>query len=177
MFLTFRTAYFDANRHLVTDLGDIARHYFRGWFVIDFLSTFSIDQIAAPFVDDPSNLRIIKLLRILRLARLAKLFNLLKNGPLYEKFEDLTSQINPGVFRLPSLFMFLLFCAHIIACIWYGGSPTTGASWVRSYFFGDNDGAAVEIGSPLSGDPTDTSGPVSTVGQYYLASFYWALAT
>jgi len=171
LFIAFRTGYWDTERLLVYDVKKISIHYLKGWFTIDFLSTVPIDQIAAGFVSDPSKLRLIKLLRILRLARLAKLFNLLKNGPLYEKFEDLTSQVNSGMFRMPSLFMFLLFCAHIIACIWYGAASTGSDSWVRAYFFDENHQGSMEAGVVMP------NGNKSTVTLYYLASFYWALAT
>ena len=49
--LCFRTAYQDEQLVYVTEPRMIANNYFRGWFSVDFLSTFPIDRIIMLFND------------------------------------------------------------------------------------------------------------------------------
>jgi hypothetical protein len=91
MILTFRTAYFEERskadaqeaRVIITDPKMIAIRYFRGFFVIDLLSSFPLDLVllttcesvdgAQKLLRGPSALKIIRLVRVLRLMRVNKL--------------------------------------------------------------------------------------------------------
>lgn len=54
IFLCFRVAYQDEQLVYVTEPRMIAHNYLRGWFIIDFLSTFPIDRIIMAFQDSDS---------------------------------------------------------------------------------------------------------------------------
>jgi hypothetical protein len=136
MALSFRTSYFSKQRELNRDPWKAATAYTRGWFVIDFMTTFPFDRIAGKFVADPGSIRIIKMLRVVRLARLAKLAKVLQNGPLFEVLEDLTAGIDPSIFNVLFLFMQLFFCAHMIGCVWHLiCSVDKDNNWSDDYFF------------------------------------------
>jgi hypothetical protein len=139
--MAFRTAYFTDQRQLIYDGQSVAKHYIKSWFFIDFVTTVPIDRIAKSFVSENGGaLRVVKILRVLRLFRLAKLMKILQNGPLFEKFEDLTRSVNPSVFNLLSLFAQLLFAAHLIGCIWHGVTfLQPEESWVSDYFSAGDD--------------------------------------
>lgn len=162
MFMSFRTAYFTEQRQLIYDGNQVVRHYLTGWFAIDFITTFPVDRMAGEFVDDPKDLRVVKILRVLRLFRLAKLAKIMQNGPLFEKFEDLTQGINQSFFNLCFLILVLLMAAHLIGCTWHFVAASED-SWVRDYFY---DSAPAETGEAKKNFST-----------LYLTSFYWALAT
>ena len=92
MLLTFRTAYFRRmDKIFVTIPTEIASNYFKGWFIIDFLSTFPVDTVVMSIImsnndtsgnskDAAAQIRALKLIRVLRLIRLLKLARLLKLG-------------------------------------------------------------------------------------------------
>jgi hypothetical protein len=136
MALSFRTSFFSKQRELNTDPSRAAIAYLKGWFTIDFMTTFPFDRIAAKFVADPGSIRVIKMLRVVRLARLAKLAKVLQNGPLFEVLEDLTAGIDPSIFNVLFLFLQLFFCAHMIGCVWHLiCSVDKDANWLDDYFF------------------------------------------
>ena len=98
---------------------EIAQHYLKGWFIIDFSSTVPIDTIVKSIVQDGgSGLRILKTIRILRLIRLLKLVRLLKLSSL---FSDVDSyfEISPSTMRLLSLLFQVSFIAHLLGCFWH----------------------------------------------------------
>jgi len=181
MLLMFRTSYYTVQRQLIYDVPSITKHYLRGSFLIDFITTVPVDRIAKIFVTEGSALRVVKILRVLRLFRLVRLARLLQNGPLFEKFEDMTRGINPSVFTLTFLFFQLLFVAHLIGCIWHGVTQLQfDKSWVLNYF-GDHD-ACGTAAYPLCGTVESVDANLESEEQYafttkYLTSVYWALAT
>jgi len=54
----------------VTDMKEIAKHYFKGWFFIDFVSVFPFEQIIVGLGKGT------KLFRLFRLPRLLKLIDI-----------------------------------------------------------------------------------------------------
>jgi len=162
MILSFRTAFFTEQRQLIYDSHAVFWHYLKGWFMIDFITTLPVDRIAGGFIQDPQDLRVVKVLRVLRLFRLAKLAKIMQNGPLFEKFEDMTQGINQSFFNLCFLIIILLMAAHLIGCTWHFVAAGDG-SWVSDYW----SAQATDIDS-LDFIPVWTR---------YLTSFYWALAT
>lgn len=56
----------------------IATNYFRGWFLVDFVSTVPLDTLFSTMVHNSEALRGTKLIRMIRLVRLFKIFRLLK---------------------------------------------------------------------------------------------------
>ena len=124
----------------ITDRRKIAKHYLKGWFVIDFLSTLPVYRMATAVASSggeeaPSATRAIKTIRVLRLARLLKLVRLLKLRKLSEKMRDL--EINPGVLRVFGLVSRILFVAHLFASLWYAVGAWSlqeyGRSWTAEF--------------------------------------------
>jgi hypothetical protein len=74
--VTFNTAAVDSDENLVVSRGAICKMYLRGWFGIDFVSTFPIDRVVLALTSgggNPALLRSVKLIRAVRLARLFKI--------------------------------------------------------------------------------------------------------
>jgi CRP-like cAMP-binding protein len=173
MFGAFNTAYFTqtVNRSLVVNKSMIMKNYLSGWFFIDFVTTFPFDRIAKPFVKEGGALRSIKLLRVLRLARLLKLAKILQNGPLQEWWADATMNLNPAVFQLPYLYTLLLFCAHLLGCLWRATSNMEGeGGWANSFsiYLGDKDADGMLVATATENLP---------LANQYLTSMYWAITT
>ena len=91
----------------------IAKHYLKGWFTIDFLSTVPFDfLLEGMFPISPRTLRILRLARLMRLLRLAKLSQVTSSWGSGSAF------INQSVFRLSLMLFWVLLLAHWIACVW-----------------------------------------------------------
>lgn len=164
MIFSCNTAFKDHSGKYILKRSLIRTNYYQGSFAIDFLSTMPFDWLGSLFTNDSGSLRVTKLFRVFRLGRLAKLAKLLQNGPVQEKIDDLTSSINSAVFQLPMLYIILIFCAHIIACVWYGVSEwRKEATWGAGYY-----------GALNQTNPDD--GAISK-SERYLTSFYWAITT
>jgi len=176
MVLAFNTTYKSDSGVYIVKRSLIRENYFKSSFTIDFLSTVPMDRLMGAFTNNGSQLRLFKLFRIFRLGRIAKLAKLLQNGPVQEKIDDLTSQINSAVFKLPVLYLLLLFCAHIFGCVWYGVSESgwrqpNSTNWGTNYY-----------GERSCDDPTEVPGDVlcgTTISteERYLTSVYWAITT
>lgn len=142
----------------------IAAHYMRGWFAVDFASTFPFDLIvdlASGGASDSAALRSTRLLRILRLARLLKLMRLSRLSRLLRQLESWNGQgASQSTFSLLRLTLYLTVVAHFIACFWYGVSSDTPPdsamiSWV--------------VGAGLDRN--------SSLGHNYTVSLYWAFTS
>ncbi len=121
---------------LITNRIEIAKHYLKGWFGIDFMSTLPVYRIATAISSSageeaPSATKVIKTIRVLRLARLLKLVRLLKLRKLSEKMRDL--DINPGVLRIFGLVSRILFVAHLFASLWYAVGSWSLSEYGRSW--------------------------------------------
>ncbi|CAN0363824.1 unnamed protein product, partial [Laminaria digitata] len=96
----------------------IAKHYFRGWFVVDFVSTVPFDTIFSTLVINADAFRGTKLIRMIRLVRLFKIFRLLKMSKFFERYED-AMPMNPAVMRLTKLVVLMSFAAHLAVSLTY----------------------------------------------------------
>ena len=101
---------------------DIARHYLRGWFTIDAVSTltsaFDIwSYIQKPSADEAATLARFRLLRVLRVLRLAKLLRLLRGIRLFRQWE-LKLAIDYGVVAVVRSLVMVVLCCHWFACFW-----------------------------------------------------------
>lgn len=158
MIVCFLTAYEEEiSGALVWDYKLIACHYFRTWFFIDLVSTFPFDRLGAAGDDA----RMAKLLRGLRLMKLVRLVRLMKLEVLLEKVAEMW-QIEAKYLYLSSLMFTQLFCAHLIACTWYGISAPPD----------DGDTEVVEATWVYMTDMHTADYPVR-----YMYSLYWAFAT
>ena len=111
MFLSFQTAFYDERGELETKTDKIFAHYFRTWFVIDFVACFPGKIIDYMFGDgsDTGLLNLTVLLKLLRLARIARLIS------RYEaEFHEFLSKIQFG-----KLVLIMGFIGHWLCCLWF----------------------------------------------------------
>ncbi|GMH49804.1 hypothetical protein TrRE_jg7485 [Triparma retinervis] len=181
--LCFRVAFLDEQLVYVTEPKEIAKTYFRSWFLIDFLSTFPIDRIiiaAQSGGDDVAldalamnstlaggesgsaarSLKMIKVLRLIRLSKLARLFKL-KN--LVKGMDEILA-LSAVAMKALQLVTTLLFIGHLFGCFW-------------SYI-------SANITEMITDDPNRWwHSPVladieeGDVGGLYVSSLYWAFTT
>merc|ERR1712032_808357 len=123
MMVTFRTAFINAEGLVNTVPAEIRKNYFAFWFIIDFFSTFPIDQIVEACVATTNGsagqqTRALKLVRIVRLARLLKLARLAKMGKLVEVLEHVVD-LSPLAMKCFKLGGRLTVMAHLLGCFWY----------------------------------------------------------
>ena len=139
----------------------ITKRYLKGWFIIDFLSTVPIDNIAqlamGPEGTDAKNLRTLKMIRGLRLLRLLKLARLLKLKKVTAILEE-SGVFNPALFKLFGLLLQILFIAHMLACGWY--------------YMNESAANAGEIGWSIQFGVVNDH-----ILDRYLKSVYWTIAT
>jgi hypothetical protein len=134
LIINFHTGYFEENkRELEMRCALIRRHYLRGWFGVDLLSSVPTEAISS--VVDTGNLSIMKILRLLKLFRLVRLLRL-------NSFTDSKIQgyVPPSLVRLGKLIFVFLLITHLVACVYWGiardaqgfeiGSSGTSASYV-----------------------------------------------
>ena len=177
--LSFTTAYYD-EQILVTERDRCVRKYCKGWFIIDFLSTFPFDKIPG----SGSVGQGAKLLRALRLVRLVKIARILKMSEFFEEYED-DLAINPGVLRLFKLFLLMGFAAHINACIFYRVADAkleNGDSWISSYCLMDDLNPFDDNVADDLDDASDEAKPIDCMDvrdnmSKYITAVYWAFTT
>lgn len=174
MILMFRTAFADIAGVIDTCPKHIMSRYLKGWFAIDFFSTFPIDRVVEAFLSqgDSSKARAVKLIRVVRLARLLKLVRMLKMGPIMKHFDEVVGN-SPLLVKFSKLGLALVLLGHLIGCFWF----FVGMS-------ADSDLESCESGT-LNCEP---GGPAMTwydaLGitkemrdAQYVAAFYWAFTT
>ena len=128
--INFFTGVYNSNSNVVNyEWKTIANTYLKGWFVIDIVSTLPFDLIYSSMStesNDGSAMRSLKLLRAIRLVKLLRLVRIFKIVELLETaFEAI--DIDPRVVSISTLILGQLFCAHLIACVWYGVSSPVDA--------------------------------------------------
>lgn len=119
--ITFRTAYIHPEEEILIVVPKmIARHYLRGWFTVDFVSTFPFDLVIDALFSSPRSnlLELGRLLKILRLIRLLKLMRLFKLQALLRKTEDLID-LSPAVMKLATLILQVSLVAHLFGCFFF----------------------------------------------------------
>ncbi|KAF0717473.1 hypothetical protein As57867_002258, partial [Aphanomyces stellatus] len=138
---------------------EIAKAYFRGWFVIDFASTFPIESVAKlMYPDTPTNtFQTARIFRGLKLARLLKLVRIRKISIMLTKFEEEVFS-NQSVLALIKILLLLLFLAHLVACVWFYIAQASSYSWAYAFGYMNQDHAQV-------------------LTLQYLSSLYWAIVT
>lgn len=100
--LNFRTSIHVGGK-TITSGSEVARHYLRTWFLVDFLSAIPMELILG--FEDPlfgSVLRLLRLLRVKQLLSQQRLF----------------TSLNPTILRLAVFISWVLLAAHWISCIW-----------------------------------------------------------
>lgn len=93
----------------------IARHYFKSWFFIDFLSILPFDMVG--FLVDSDDVRQLKVLKIVRLMRLLKLVRMLKAKRVFRRLEVRMS-VTYQRLALVKFFVLLMLVTHWMANLW-----------------------------------------------------------
>jgi len=96
-------------------LSEIARAYFKSWFLIDFLSILPFDMVG--FLVDSSDVRQLKFLKVVRLLRLLKLVRMLKAKRVFRRLEVRMS-VTYQRLALVKFFVLLMLVTHWMANLW-----------------------------------------------------------
>jgi voltage-gated potassium channel len=133
---------------LVTSRKSIAKHYVKGWFILDLLSIF-------PWALFGSAWHGMRLLRLLRLARIANFMQKLAKENL----------INASVLRMIFLGFWVTLFAHFAACGWIAlGAGNIGPEWtsqkellyLRSFYWAVTTIATIGYGDVTPVTPMQT---------------------
>eukprot|EP00736_Rhodelphis_marinus_P006804 Rmarinus@m.29282 len=161
--IQFNTAYLDERGEAVTDRRKIALRYFKGFFILDMLSTFPFTL----FENDSNALQVNRLLRIFRLFRLFKLLRMMRMEALIHEYGEVFS-LNANVMKIVKLVFWILLLSHFGACLWHAlvlydtGYPT----WLEAYQ-GDFCYEATDLGCY----------PIETAASKYLVALYYVGTT
>ncbi|GMH70216.1 hypothetical protein TL16_g05353 [Triparma laevis f. inornata] len=196
--LCFRTAYQDEQLVYVTEPRMIANNYFRGWFSVDFLSTFPIDRIIMLFNDaggaaadviilnatlggvgeeeeeGGNAARSLKMIKILRLIRLSKLARLLKLKNLVKGMDEILA-LSAVVMKALQLVTTMVFIGHLFGCFW----NYTSSNFTDLILEEEEAKTRVWWMAPLLQEdaPEGSQLTLIDVGGMYIASLYWAFTT
>jgi CRP-like cAMP-binding protein len=157
MFFNFFKAYYDTEYNKwVWENWPIIKHYLRGWFVLDFISTFPLElAVVGPSPDTDSNASSLRLLRLLRLFRLLKLLRVVRASRIIQRWETVID-LRYSLLSLAGFILGILLLAHWGACLW-GMIPQLEASednWMVAYGVDE-----------------------ATSSSKYLAALYWSFMT
>ncbi|CAD8053481.1 unnamed protein product [Paramecium sonneborni] len=132
----------------------IIKSYLSFWFWIDLISTFPYDII----IDESESLiqsaKLLRLFKFLKFIHILKLLRLAKLKKIVDKLDEIIQNIRMigVVLTFFKLFVFVLFLAHVLGCIFHYASREESDSWL-----GDNENADWQI--------------------RYIYSLYWGIAT
>ena len=138
----------------------IAIKYLKGWFIIDFVSTFPFQDILESLANSISSsnhvyfraFRFLRFFRVIRAIRVIKLKSLFHEAV---KHIGSNSSFLNGIASLIKLCMIIFFLAHWCACIWYFiGRSEDSYTWLD--------------GSLLANE---------SISQQYVAALYFAVMT
>jgi len=100
---------------------EIACHYLKTWFTIDFLSILPYDHITdivKLFSDQPPDgLEKLKIMRLLRVLRLIKLVRILKASRLVVRWQNRMS-VKSSTTHLIKFIVLITIACHWMACVW-----------------------------------------------------------
>ncbi|EKX48845.1 hypothetical protein GUITHDRAFT_105469 [Guillardia theta CCMP2712] len=113
--VNFNTSYLDSEAFLVKNRMDIAMHYLKSWFLLDFLTSLPIDSFlcAGGSESNPGFLRVVKVIRLIKIVRFVRVKRILSNWEL-----SITSKIFLTIIRLFKFCMLMLFSMHLCGCLW-----------------------------------------------------------
>lgn len=154
--LNFNLAYYELGA-LVTSRRKIATHYMKRWFIIDLVSTASIDYVL--YCEEPCSSQLhLKSIQLLRLAKAMRLIRLAKLNKIFFRLEDSWSNKSiTSCLLFGRLVLILCIFAHWIACLWIfiGNLSIAGPnSWIASMDVQDETASVV-----------------------YVTALYWSLTT
>lgn len=116
------SAYYDDCDKLIYSHKKILLNYLRGWMIIDFIGCIPLDLFLESASTGGYNnlLRLFRLPRLYRLIRMSKILKLIQQ---YKKSEFIMNlqdffNIKQSFVRLAGVFVTVLVCVHIFACLW-----------------------------------------------------------
>jgi CRP-like cAMP-binding protein len=112
----FRTPFLRKGQ-LVMDKREIAKHYIKTWFFVDFIASLPFD-IYQMFNKDNNNTFVFRLNKMIRLIRIFKLLRLLKLSRILHRMLQYT-RLNPSVFLLLKMLSVTFFTWHWCACLYW----------------------------------------------------------
>ena len=129
--LTFRKAIV-LDSQLIVDVGMLAKQYFKGWFLLDFFSSFPFNLVLAMFFDlnNPDAARILKLIRVFRMVKILRMVRIKR---LLKKLQDALS-IKNGVMISMKFGLVTVMASHFIACLFFNQSTSVKEfNWALNY--------------------------------------------
>lgn len=145
----------------------IAKDYLTTFFVIDFISAIPVDEIiryTEAGGGQNSLYRTSKFLKIFKLLRLLKLFRVLRMNRILSRLEAQLA-IKYGLLKCVKFSMFVLFAAHILACLFVyiaNFGPDPDHTWMTNFCQTGFEGKCLVD---------------ETIYDQYVASMYWAITT
>lgn len=126
IYLNFNTA-FEKHRKIITDKGEIAKRYLKGWFFWDMVATIPF----ALLFSGVSGLIVTRLFKLLRLTRLFKLFT---SNRTLRRLNEMSNAINPSVIRMILMVFWIFIASHLVACAWIAiGGIDIGEDRLNTY--------------------------------------------
>merc|ERR1719420_2210351 len=119
-------------------------NYFKGWFLIDFVSIVPIDVIL--MIWDRPELSKLKSVKIIRLLRLLKLIRVLRASRMFARWQNYIS-VTYSTQALVFSSGLLAFSAHLVACLW----------GMTGMFFLEMECPDGEAGQPVLPDGDETA--------------------
>eukprot|EP00440_Ansanella_granifera_P004913 gb/GFBE01005329.1/.p1 GENE.gb/GFBE01005329.1/~~gb/GFBE01005329.1/.p1 ORF type:complete len:790 (+),score=177.46 gb/GFBE01005329.1/:1-2370(+) len=151
----FWTTYIDRNDVLVTHNKQMALHYLRTWFLLDFISSVPWDLVTAGLLPSLQSIKMLKIGKIAKVFKLLRLGKMIKSFASSELLETIEDQFSPKASqtlgRLINLIVVTFMVCHWLAC-----------------FLAVFDNGMFEF----------YLGPeASAIEQKYVSAFYWAVTT
>ena len=119
----FSNNFIDHSVQVILDPKVVARKYLRGWFAVDFISSFPFDYftlIATGGEISPSLLKASRALRVIRLAKLLSLVRLLRISKLLrfiQRWEDVSPQCYGNCIKTCSRESFAIVYYHSMVSV------------------------------------------------------------
>lgn len=110
LLVNLRTTYVRRNEELVTQANQIAKHYLKGWFLIDMTAAIPFDILFSLLQTNGTGGESTTLMGLLKTARLLRLVRIARKLDRYSEY---------GIGVLILLTATFALIAHWLACIWY----------------------------------------------------------
>ncbi|XP_051527734.1 potassium/sodium hyperpolarization-activated cyclic nucleotide-gated channel 2-like [Myxocyprinus asiaticus] len=183
--INFRTGIMEGdNSQIILDPQVIRRHYLRGWFLVDFISSIPVDYIflivdiesrleSAEVYRTARALRIVRFTKILSLLRLLRLSRLIRYIHQWEEIFHMTYDLASAVVRIVNLIGMMLLLCHWDGCMqfmvpmlqdfpsncWVSKNNMVNATWDVQYsyalFMAMSHMLCVGYGAQAPEGPTD----------------------
>jgi len=170
--ITFMTGAY-RNGELETRMRKVSDGYLRSWFAPDavvVLCDWVSLIMTEGFADSGNQGRSLKMLRFTKLGRLLRIVGMMRMMRVVRILDEMAEQyLSEGsrlIFRLMSLLSYILWSAHILACVWFAvgryGWSDTGMCWMDEPILF------------VTGGTEDAGFLDSPILYQFMVSFHWA---